>query len=89
MTRAEVKAAALQRIASHTGSPQSGFVLTLTDEEAFEYLECLAQGTNGWFACHKRFVMDVESAKVTGNPWSVLTGFQIGGFELASVVRLH
>jgi hypothetical protein len=83
------KAEALIRHAQYLGSPQSDFVLTLTLGEGYELLDYLAAGGMGRYANHALLERDIEEAKIAGDPWRVLEGWKLLGFELVNADSLH
>lgn len=89
MTPAAVaKAESLLRFASHTGAPLSEYALVLTLGEGYELLDYLASGAMGRCLNHAMLELDVAAAKVEGDPWKVLNGFQLMGFDILRADKL-
>jgi len=74
------KAESLYRFALNSGAQVSTFVLCLKPHEAQELLE--------WYATQyagrsEQFDLDLEVARVSGDPWQILDNFQLLGLTLA------
>lgn len=83
------KAQSLQRIAREMGAPLNEYLLTLSDEEAYELLDFMAAGGLGEFENQDLFLEDVRQAKREKNPMAVLEQFTIFGFKMISTRAMH
>jgi hypothetical protein len=83
------KAESLAKFVQASGCARETFALTLTDAEAFELLDYLADGGLGRYENHDLLMADVAEAKRRGDPWKVLGCFQLAGLNLAPVSILH
>lgn len=85
--RAIRKAECLARFVTHSGAPQSEFVVSVTQEEAFELLdyllECERTGDDSVLRS------DIATAIKHGNPWPVLENFNLLGFPITRAEWLH
>jgi hypothetical protein len=80
------KARSLHRFATEQGAPLDSFKLALTDAEALEALD--------WFKTQMyrqdaAFDVDLEIAHRTGNPWQMLSNFQLMGLEVVRAEQLN
>lgn len=75
------KAQSLHRFATRQGAPLSTFKLALTTDEALEVLD--------WFkdtmTPNVMFDADLKIAHRTGNPWEMVTNFQLLGLDIVRV----
>lgn len=73
------KAESLLRFAGHCGCHPSGFDLILTQQEACDLLEWYALDFEGQNAA---FDTDLDVARRTKDPWSVLANFTVLGLTI-------
>jgi hypothetical protein len=83
------KADSLQRHARYLGVPLSEFQLALTLGEGYELLDFLANGGMGQFQNHALLCQDIADAKLKGDPFKVLTQFQLEGLDIVRVEDLN
>jgi hypothetical protein len=75
-----VKAQSLHRFAVDQGAPLNSFQLVLTQPEAMELVEWYAKQYGG---NNPVFNVDLEIVRRTGEPWDLLSNFQVMGFSMA------
>ena len=81
--RAFERAKALHQHAKYCGAPLEEFVLELTDTEAFEALDWLANDPeNAPYINQELLAMDVAVAKASKTPWELMNSFQIMGLTV-------
>lgn len=80
------KAESLHKFAKSQGAQLSTFMLILSDAEALELLDWFQHEMCGYNAT---FMLDLEIAHRTGNPWEMLPNFQLMGFEIGRTSDLH
>lgn len=87
MTPAAIaKAQSLHRFAAQQGAPLDSFKLVLTDAEALEALDWFK---GQMYRSDAAFDVDLEIAHRTGNPWQMLSNFQLMGLEVVRVEQLN
>lgn len=79
------KAESLRKYALAQGAQISTFALVLTDVEGIELCDWLVHENPG----NTLLELDVEIAKRTGNPWTILTHFALLGLEILPVTSTH
>ena len=83
------KAESLARFVHHTGAHQSEFQLALTLGEGYELLDYLASGAMGRCLNQSALEHDIAEAKVKGDPFEILSGWHLMGFEIVRVESLN
>lgn len=90
MTPAAIaKAESLDRFAKHCGAQRTEFAIYLTDGEGYELLDYLAAGGMGRCLHQDVLEADILKARLNGDPWIVLKGWTLLGFDLAPIGALH
>jgi hypothetical protein len=76
------KADSLAAFAKRRGAPLKDFKLALTAAEAFELLDFIAAGGMGVYANHHLLIQDVQNAHAAGEPWELVSHFELCGLKI-------
>jgi hypothetical protein len=83
------KAESLSRYCKARGCPLAEVRLVLTLGQGNELIDYIAEGGIGVFKNHDLLIQDVVEARSMGDPWMVLSNFQLEGFDIVRADELH
>lgn len=84
-----LKAESLRKFALGQGSPLADFQLLVSESEAFELLDYLADPSATRCEADELLLLDIAEAKLKRDPWPVLEHFRVLGLEIKPVRALH